>query len=550
MTKRAALYGRVSGDDKAKTGGENLKAQIDLCREYATKEGYIVIAELAEDDRGASGATFDLPQLSKAMDMARNGEYDVLIARELDRLSRDLAKQLIVEQELKRSGVTIEYALYDFPDTPEGRLNKNLRAMLAEYEREKIAQRMTRGRRRKAKEGNVLPGEFAPFGYVLVEKDGKRVFEIEPAAAETVKRIFLWYTVGDEEQGLLSGNAIANKLTDLQVPTFADLHPEIPSASSTRVRKPYTWAQSTVSRILGNETYAGTWYYGRKTADPIPISVPAIIDRETWNAAQERKAQNSKDASKGTKYAYLLRRIVRCADCGRKMNAYTIRANKAGKSNRRVDYHYYHCRSKIDHRPCENNSRFSARQVDKAVWDWLCEKFQDEDALLQTIDEEQAQRERQLLPRRLELESVNALIVKNQLGVDRAKQLFFAGHTTQDEYEKDAQPFKAALARLQIRRATLTALIAKTEFTQEDRMSILELSKNVRSGILDAADNFEERRRHVERLNLTATLSVVDGVKVVEVSCAVGNERLQIASTTSNGLNGSTKTSKPKSSSP
>lgn len=145
MTKRAVLYGRVSGDDKAKTGGENLRAQIDLCREYATKEGYTVVAELAEDDQGASGATFDLPQLSKAMDMARNGEYDVLIACELDRLSRDLAKQLIVEQELKRSGVTIEYALYDFPDTPEGRLNKNLRAMLAEYEREKIAQRMTRG---------------------------------------------------------------------------------------------------------------------------------------------------------------------------------------------------------------------------------------------------------------------------------------------------------------------------------------------------------------------------------------------------------------------
>lgn len=394
-----------------------------------------------------------------------------------------------------------------------------------------------------------MPGEFAPFGYVLAEKDGKCVFEIESAAAETIKRIFTWYTLGDEEHGTLSANAIANKLTALQVPTFADLHPEIPSASSIRVRKPYTWAQSTVSRILGNETYAGTWYYGSKTADPIPISVPAIIDRETWNAAQERKAQNSKDASKGTKYTYLLRRLVHCADCERKMNAYTLRANKTGKSNRRVDYHYYHCRSKIDHRPCENNSRFSARQVDKAVWDWLCEKFQDEDALLQTIDEEQAERERQLLPRRLELESVNALIAKNQMGIDRAKQLFYAGHTTQDEYEKDAQPFKATLVRLQKRQATLSTLIAKTEFTQEDRMSILELGRNVRAGILDAADNFEERRRNVEMLNVTAALSVVDGVKVVDVSCVVGSERLQLASTTSSGSSGSTNTSTPRSSS-
>jgi len=76
MIKRCVLYARVSGDDKSKTGGANLQAQLDLCREYATKQGYSIIAELAEDDRGASGATFDLPQLSAALDMARQGEFD------------------------------------------------------------------------------------------------------------------------------------------------------------------------------------------------------------------------------------------------------------------------------------------------------------------------------------------------------------------------------------------------------------------------------------------------------------------------------------------
>jgi hypothetical protein len=34
--------------------------------------------------------------------------------------------------------VTIEYVLYDFPITPEGRINKNLRAMLAELREKKL----------------------------------------------------------------------------------------------------------------------------------------------------------------------------------------------------------------------------------------------------------------------------------------------------------------------------------------------------------------------------------------------------------------------------
>ena len=73
-----------------------------MCREYALAHDYELIAELAEDDRGASGASFELEQLNSVRDMARNRMFDVLVVREIDRLSRNLAKQLIVEEELKR----------------------------------------------------------------------------------------------------------------------------------------------------------------------------------------------------------------------------------------------------------------------------------------------------------------------------------------------------------------------------------------------------------------------------------------------------------------
>ena len=142
MTKRAVLYARVSGDD-TRNDGRNLAGQLDMCREHALKKGWQVVEELAEDDRGASGASSQpAPARSSAAD-GQNREIDVIVVREIDRFSRTLAKQLIIEAEMKRHGVSIEYVLGEYPDTPEGNLNKNLKAVIAEYERVKIAERMS-----------------------------------------------------------------------------------------------------------------------------------------------------------------------------------------------------------------------------------------------------------------------------------------------------------------------------------------------------------------------------------------------------------------------
>ena len=154
--KRAVTYARVSGDDKHKTGGENLADQTRLCKEYAEKQGYVILATLEEDDRGARGADFDLPMINKAIDMAHNQEFDVLVVRELDRLARDMAKQIYIERELERTNVKIEYVLYDFPDTPEGRFQKNIHASVAELEKELIKRRMSRGKRRELRKGQLI----------------------------------------------------------------------------------------------------------------------------------------------------------------------------------------------------------------------------------------------------------------------------------------------------------------------------------------------------------------------------------------------------------
>jgi site-specific DNA recombinase len=109
MTKRAVLYARVSSDDRANEG-RNLSGQLNMCRSHASEKGWTIVAELAEDDRGASGAELDLPQLNHFLGMASRREFDVLVVREIDRLSRSLPKRLFIEDELNKAGIHIEYS--------------------------------------------------------------------------------------------------------------------------------------------------------------------------------------------------------------------------------------------------------------------------------------------------------------------------------------------------------------------------------------------------------------------------------------------------------
>ena len=106
MSKRAVLYARVAVGD-ADGANHKLVEQLAQCRNYALAQGWTVIAELHEDERGVSGLALDPPQLVAVRRMAHAGEFDVLVVRDLDRISRNVARCLVVEQELEQAGIQI-----------------------------------------------------------------------------------------------------------------------------------------------------------------------------------------------------------------------------------------------------------------------------------------------------------------------------------------------------------------------------------------------------------------------------------------------------------
>ena len=526
---RAALYARVSGDDRGKTGGANLTDQLSLCRKHAEEHGYEIVEELAEDDRGASGATFDLPQLSRALELARVGQIDVLIVRELDRLSRDLAKQLIVEQELKRAGVTIEYVLYDFPDSAEGRLNKNLRAMLAEYEREKIKQRMQRGMLRKIRNGETINHGHPPFGYENVEVDGRAQLAINEEEARTVRLIFELYTVGDGERGPMSIRAIAKYLSELQLPTYSDLRRKGDCTTKT-VSKRGHWGISSVGSILKNDAYTGTWRYGRRNWDEeeqIEVDVPTIIDEATWETAQQRREKNKRRSKRNRKHDYLMAGRLVCGACGRNLIGNPSYGYHKGK--RYGPVLYYKCQADARFYPCDQTESFRAEYIDAGAWEWVRSFLINPKRLEQSLRDFKEQKDALAQPLRDRMTLTDELIQEKQSRLDRLLGLYLDGTFEREELSEHKSRYERERDALLERRAQIEAQLHQQEFDEARLQSIVKYARRVALGVQEADQDFERRRQVIEELDVTGEARIVDGEKQVWLHCALGDQVLVVS---------------------
>ncbi len=219
----------ASAATTAAAKGRNLTGQLDMCRQYALDHGWQIVEELAEDDRGASGAAFELPQLNRVRELAQMGAFDVLVTRELDRLSRSLAKQLFVEEELRRGGCQHRVRAGRVPRHARGQLDEEHPAPRSPSSSAlKITERMVRGRDLKVKNGSVLVYGRPPFGYNVIQQGTKWVLEINEPEADIVRLIFQWYTFGDGVEGPMSTFRLHQRLHELSIPSPADFRPNQP----------------------------------------------------------------------------------------------------------------------------------------------------------------------------------------------------------------------------------------------------------------------------------------------------------------------------------
>ena len=341
----AAIYTRVSSNQQREA--HTIASQTAALVEWATTLELEVPQQWIFEDEGYSGATLERPGLEQVRDLAAAGDIQVVLVHSPDRLSRKYAYQVLLTEEFGRHGVETRFLNGPSNATAEDQLLVQFQGMIAEYERAQILERSRRGKRHRARAGEISVLGGAPYGYRYIRKrdDNPAAYVVIEAEARVVRDVYEHYTGSG-----WSIAAITRWLNEQGVPT----------------RKVGTrWERSTVWGMLRNPTYQGTACFGktrrarrqrvtrplrlrggaasrdsanheRPREEWIEIPVPAIVDESTFARAQELLHENKVHARRRTVEPSLVQGLVSCQKCG-----YALSRASGRSSARRI--HYYRC---------------------------------------------------------------------------------------------------------------------------------------------------------------------------------------------------------------
>ena len=271
-----AAYLRVSS--RVQRDREMIASQREAVLEHAGGRSWTVPGERVFADDGFSGATLDRPALEALRDAVAGGEVETVVAWSADRLSRNFAHQMLLQEEFARHGARIVFVQEPDAATPQGMLLRQMPSAISEYERTQIAERSRRGKIHRARRGSLNMISRPPYGYRLIRKTEAcgAWLEIDDAEAVVVRRIYELHV----REGLKM-HAVSRRL----------------DAEGIRSRHAECWPTATVAVIPGNEAYVGRGAYLKTVGTGKPARrnrtgrrKAGTVRRLTGRAARPREA--------------------------------------------------------------------------------------------------------------------------------------------------------------------------------------------------------------------------------------------------------------------
>ena len=227
--KRVAAYCRVSTDNEDQAN--SFESQQRYFRQYIERnpdwELYAIFA-----DEGISGTnTKKRKEFNRMIECAKNGDFDLIITKEISRFARNTLDSIFYTRDLKKHGVGVIF-LNDNINTLDGDAELRLAIMssIAQEESRKTSERVKWGQKRQMEQGVVFGRSM--LGYDV--KNGKMTINEE--GARIVRLIFHKFV--DEGKGT---HVIARELREEGIEPM-------------RVKE---WQNTVILRVIRNEKYCG-----------------------------------------------------------------------------------------------------------------------------------------------------------------------------------------------------------------------------------------------------------------------------------------------------
>ena len=347
---KAAIYLRLSKEDIEINN--SIDMQREITTKYAKQHNYNIIEEYV--DNGYSGILDSRPALDKLItDITRN-KINMLIIKDMSRLTRDknltsyYTDIFFPDNDVRLISVT-EYIdtgeRYDIDDVVA------LRGIVNQSYLEDISKKIKAVKTNFKKQGKFIEASVV-YGYQKDKLDKTKIV-LDENVAYVVKEIFELFinNVGPTE--------IAKRLNSKHIQT--------PSQYLKLKNQGKYWTKSIVNRILNNPIYCGRLVLN-KYENNIKLKKritnrknqykylenthEAIIEPEVFEEVQRIKGNITKEDLK--EYVYLLKGLVFCKNCGRKMtykNSSPIRIDKNGKvTGKKNELGYFICTEHYRHK--------------------------------------------------------------------------------------------------------------------------------------------------------------------------------------------------------
>ncbi len=508
---RAAIYARVSDKSQDAEDKTSIAEQTSEMEAYCEQRGLTITARYQEVGQGWSK---NRPEFQRMLADARNGRFDTIVCWKSDRLSRGMYPAADLMQVVEACHINLE-AVMDSIDMK----TFGLMAAIGKIELDNLRERASMGKRGAAKAGRI-PVSNVPYGY-RVNDDGRP--EIVEEEAEVVRRIYQWCV----HEGL-GATVIRNRLTAEDVP---------PSRDGKR------WWDGQIHRILTNEAYKGTWWYGRaryvstedgiKVYDQDPenwigVPFPAIIDEETWDRCQEMRTRRKTYSGRNTKIFYLLQHLVRCTGCGMLMGCMATRkrtvkhGDKTYKYDLEVPRRYYKCYG-VQHfqTACREHTMIRAERLEGLVWEEVKRVLGQPAVIAAGIESlEEGENEEDGLSG--EVARLERELEKVQTEEDRAIRLYVSGKITEAQLDHQRKFITERLEGLRERLKDCRARESAQAGQKELAKRVMEWAELVGDGLDDLP---EEKRREMLRLLLDEV--TIDGENIVNLTLAIPTEDLE-----------------------